>query len=81
LKIFSGKQFKKELSHAFRRPGFFSATSTTQIHGFHGFNEINEIVSKASPLGWVDFGLFYIFNKSTPEICYISSKSNENSNN
>jgi hypothetical protein len=30
-------------------------------------------------IGWVDFGLFYIFNKSTPEICYIPSKSNENS--
>jgi hypothetical protein len=30
-------------------------------------------------LGWVDFWLFYIFNKSTPEICYIPSKSTENS--
>jgi hypothetical protein len=31
-------------------------------------------------LGWMDFGLFYIFHKSTPEICYIPSKSTENSN-
>jgi hypothetical protein len=30
-------------------------------------------------LGCVDFGLFYIFNKSTPENCYIPSKSTENS--
>jgi hypothetical protein len=30
-------------------------------------------------LGWVDFGLFYIFNTSTPEICYLPSKSTENS--
>jgi hypothetical protein len=29
-------------------------------------------------VGWVDFGLFYIFNKSTPEICYIPSKGTEN---
>jgi hypothetical protein len=30
-------------------------------------------------VGWVDFVLFYIFNRSTPEICYIPSKSTENS--
>jgi hypothetical protein len=30
-------------------------------------------------LGWVDFWLFYNFNKSTPEICYIHFKSTENS--
>jgi hypothetical protein len=29
-------------------------------------------------VGWVDFGLFYILNKSTAEICYIPSKSTEN---
>jgi hypothetical protein len=28
-------------------------------------------------VGWVDFRLFYIFNKSTPEICYIPSKSTD----
>jgi hypothetical protein len=32
-------------------------------------------------VGWVDFRLFYIFNKSTPEICYIPSQSTENSQN
>jgi hypothetical protein len=32
---------------------------------------------KVYTLGWVDFWLFYIFNKSTPEICYIPSKSTE----
>jgi hypothetical protein len=30
-------------------------------------------------IGWVDFGLFYIYNKSTPEICDIPSKSTKNS--
>jgi hypothetical protein len=29
-------------------------------------------------VGWVDFGLFHIFNKITPKICYIPCKSTEN---
>jgi hypothetical protein len=36
-------------------------------------------ISGDSTVGWADFGLFYIFNKSTPEICYIPSKSTDNS--
>jgi hypothetical protein len=31
-------------------------------------------------IGWVYFGLFFIYNKSTPKICYIPSKSTESSN-
>jgi hypothetical protein len=38
-----------------------------------------EIVAKNIMLLAASFFLFYIFNKSTPEICYIPSKSTENS--
>jgi hypothetical protein len=31
------------------------------------------------PVGWIDFGLFTFSTKVPPEICYIPSKSTENS--
>jgi hypothetical protein len=34
-----------------------------------------------SPVGWVDFWLFYIFNKRTPVICCIPFKSKKNEKN
>jgi hypothetical protein len=37
------------------------------------------LIARYCTLGWVDFGLFYILNKSTLAICYIPSKSTENS--